>query len=77
MNKKTITAVLLASSLTLVGCYFHGGTQEHVSANTLGHELTDLKLALDKGAISEQEYERKKENLINSRNKKADEHEHN
>lgn len=67
MNYKTVPVLLLASSLTLSGCFFHGGTQEHINSPTLGQELTDLKSALDEGAISEQEFARKKESLIDDR----------
>ncbi len=67
MNNKIIPVLLLASSLTLGGCFFHGGTQEHINSPTLGQELTDLQSALDDGAISQQEYTRKKEQLISSR----------
>jgi len=67
LNNKTLPTLLLASALTMGGCYFHGGTQEHVNTPTLGKELTELKAALDEGAISRQEYDRKKSVLINER----------
>lgn len=67
MNHKTIALLLLSSSLTLGGCFFHGGTQEHINRPTLGQELTDLKAALDEGAVSQQEYQKKKEKLISDR----------
>lgn len=76
MNQKIIPVLLLASSLTLGGCYFHGGTQEHINPPTLGQELTELKSALDKGAISEQEYARKKEALISDWSKASAERKH-
>jgi len=64
LNNKTVPTLLLASTLVMGGCYFHGGTQEHVHTPTLGKELTELKSALDEGAISQQEYDRKKSTLI-------------
>jgi hypothetical protein len=45
---------------------FHGGEQKHVSSATLGQELSDLKVALDSGAISDQEYQAMKERMMNS-----------
>lgn len=76
MNNKIIPVLMLASFLTLGGCFFHGGTQEHINSPTLGQELTDLKAALDEGAISQQEYQRKKERLINDRQSQVSEHQH-
>ncbi|WP_157960414.1 SHOCT domain-containing protein [Marinimicrobium alkaliphilum] len=64
MNNKIILASLLASSLAMGGCFFHGGSHEHVNLPTLGQELTDLQVAFDKGAISQQEYEREKARLL-------------
>lgn len=76
MNKKIIPVLLLASSLTLGGCFFHGGTQEHINSPTLGQELTDLKTALDEGAISQQEYQSKKARLISEHQNQIAEHQH-
>lgn len=67
LNKRIVPILLLASALTMGGCYFHGGTQERVHTPTLGKELTELKSALDEGAISRQEYDRKKNTLISER----------
>jgi len=67
LNNKTLPTLLLASALTMGGCYFHGGSQEHVNTPTLGKELTELKAALDEGAISQQDYERKKRTLISEK----------
>lgn len=59
-----LTVVLMAGALS--ACMFHGGhTQKQVSTTTLGQELSDLKSALDKGAITESEYRAVKEELIN------------
>ncbi|MDQ2076825.1 SHOCT domain-containing protein [Marinimicrobium sp. ABcell2] len=67
MNNKIKAASFLALSLTMAGCMYHGGTQETIHQPTLGQELLDLQSALDKGAISQQEYARKKERLIDGR----------
>lgn len=65
---KTTTRILTIIVLTgmLGACMFHGGEQKHVSAPTLGQELSDLKVALDGGAISDQEYQEMRARIINS-----------
>ena len=66
--KRTVVVCLLAAALVGVsvcasGCVGIGGT-ENVVRPTAGQELIDLKTALDKGAISQAEYEQKKAQIL-------------
>lgn len=64
------TVVLMVGALG--ACAFHGGhTHKQVSTTTLGQELSDLKIALDNGAITESEYRTVKQELINACGSKA------
>lgn len=67
MNNKILTVPLLIGLLTVTGCAVHEGHEKHVNQPTLGAELTDLKKALDSGAISEQEYLKLKNQLTSSK----------
>jgi hypothetical protein len=63
MGLKTIlTAAMLAASISLVGC---GDTEVKQTSVSKGQELTDLKKALDSGAINEKEYERLRKEIMN------------
>ena len=53
----------LAAVAALQGCVAVGGTTRS-DAPTLGKELTDLKAALDAGAITEPEYQAAKSQLL-------------
>ena len=56
-------AILVAAlALTLTGCIGIGGSTNNPSK---GQELVDLKLALDKGAINQAEYDAAKMRVIN------------
>ena len=57
-----LPALALAAVLT-GGC---GGSDAKIEASTttMGQELTDLKKAYDSGIISEKEYERSKEKIL-------------
>lgn len=74
MKNKLTPALLLASTLFMGGCMFHGGHEETIYPPTLGQELIDLKTALDSGVISEQEHTRKKVQLTSSRKTAAAKH---
>lgn len=66
---KNVSRMLTVVFMTglLGACTFHGGHhQKHVSTTTLGQELTDLKTALEGGAMTESEYRVLKEQLINT-----------
>jgi ABC-type glycerol-3-phosphate transport system substrate-binding protein len=56
--------VLLAASLTACG---GGGADSSttVTTTTVGQQLTDLKKALDAGAITQSEYETQRRKILN------------
>jgi hypothetical protein len=60
--KPAFIALSLASTISLGGCFWSvgGGTQKVVKEHTAGEELTDLKRALDAGAVTPEEYEKLK-----------------
>lgn len=60
---KMVPAIVMLSMTLLAGC---GGGDSVVksSSTTMGQELTDLKKAYDQGIISEREYERSKEKIM-------------
>jgi len=57
-----ILSVLLL--LAISGCIAVGGTDNN-NRPTRGQELVDLKLALDRGAISQAEYDTTKARIMN------------
>jgi hypothetical protein len=65
---RTAQLVLIppAAAAMLAGCIAVGGN-EHYTKPTLGRQLMDLKTARDTGAVSEQEYEHAKEDLLRGR----------
>jgi hypothetical protein len=67
---KAVTALALCAVATslLTGCAWSiGGKKEGetIAQPTRGQQLIDLKRAKDQGAITEQEYEKQKEELLN------------
>jgi len=67
MKMKKITAILTAIILVsgITGCAMgNKGTVHYTRTTTIGQELIDLKEAKDKGAITEQEYNKVKEDII-------------
>ena len=60
-------AAVLAIALSLGGCIAVGGTS-NAQKPTTGQQLVDLKMALDKGAISQAEYDKQKAEILNSKN---------
>lgn len=64
MKRAAIMAALLASAVSLGGC-FGGDTEVQQTTVSKGQELTDLKKALDSGAINEKEYERLRKEIMN------------
>lgn len=66
MKNKIKAALFVTLAVTMAGCMYHGGTQD-IHPPTTGQELLDLRSALDNGAISEQEYAHKKQQLLSNR----------
>lgn len=56
-----IAIMVILSSLSVAGC---GGADVRTQTTTTGQELMDLKKAYDAGVISEKEYERKREEIL-------------
>ena len=58
-----LAAIILVSGIT--GCAMgNKGTVHYNRTTTIGKELLDLKEAKDKGALSEQEYNKVKKDLV-------------
>lgn len=69
MSRRLVPAVLVASLLCLGSCAWSIGDGDESFSRThptLGEELRDLKQACEEGAISQQEYEVAKRELIES-----------
>jgi hypothetical protein len=65
MKRLLFTGLILAAAI-LPGCIAVGGTSNTPRATT-GQELIDLKAALDRGAITQTEYDRKKAEILTER----------
>ena len=66
MNKPLLLASLLAFALLSAGCdNFNRSTK--VVTTTLGKEISDLKTALDQGAIDEEQYQKLLDEIIEQR----------
>lgn len=67
MLKSIITfAGISALVLGLAGCGGGGATTKVEARGTQGQQLLDLKEAYDKGVITEKEYEKAKEKILDS-----------
>jgi len=66
MVKTYLTAAVLAAScLGLSACGGGGANSETtVSTTTTGQELTDLQAALESGAITQEEFDKKKKEIL-------------
>lgn len=62
-GRSAIAGLVLAGALGVAGC---GGADVNTrtTATTTGQELMDLKQAYDSGVISEKEYQRKREEIL-------------
>lgn len=63
---RVLTMIILISfGAGLAGCGGgEGEVKKHTAGPTVGKELTDLKSAYEKGAISKEEYEKAKEKIL-------------
>ena len=64
-GRRMTAAAALAATLAAAGCSEHEVLQPTVSVS-VGQQLIDLKRARDSNALSERDYERQKEQLIDS-----------
>jgi hypothetical protein len=68
MKTRTVAATMLVmlTALGLTGCaMFNKGRVQYTRTTTLGQELIDLKTAKEKDAITEEEYSKAKQTLLN------------
>jgi PBP1b-binding outer membrane lipoprotein LpoB len=63
VKRKILIVLILA--FFLCGCVAGIGGTEKVEQPTVGQELTDLKKALDEGAVTEKEYMELKQKIMN------------
>ncbi len=69
MKRKLVIAALLAGlSVSLSACVGFGGkTQTTVKATTVGQELADLDAAYKAGLLTEEEYKKKRTEILKSK----------
>jgi len=63
----TVVMIALVLATGVSGCAGGGArteTQTEIRTTTTGQELTDLKKALDSGAITQQEYEAQRKKIL-------------
>lgn len=71
MGRRFVLVLALAAGLPVFsGCLFSGNSK--TIQPTVGQELTDLKTARDKGAITEDEYNSKRVALLEGNKQKKD-----
>jgi hypothetical protein len=65
--RSVVAAAGLLALLTLGGCFWSigGGSQKTVVEHSPGEQLTDLKRALETGAVSQDEYDKLKKVYLN------------
>jgi uncharacterized membrane protein len=62
---KTIAAALMVVAVVSVaGCGSSTDVRTHTNATTTGQELLDLKKAYDSGVITKEEYEEKRQEIL-------------
>jgi hypothetical protein len=64
MIRSILCAAMLIGAFALGGCIAVGGT---TNQPTRGQELIDLKTALDRGAITQADYDATKTQIVNRR----------
>lgn len=65
MQRIAISGILILSLATVSACGGGGARNTtNMTTATTGQELTDLKAALDAGALSPEEYEKKRKEIL-------------
>ncbi len=64
-----LLTLIVSAAVTMTGCSFtvHEPKEMGMRRNTVGQELIDLKRAYETGAINENEYENKRQELLENR----------
>lgn len=65
MQKPALLALALLAGLSLSACGRHEKVTTTVNTTTIGQELTDLQTAYEDGAITEEEHEAKRQEILN------------
>ena len=64
--KQKIIVLMLASLIISCGSFNEGQAELHINKNiSTGQELLDLKAALDEGIITEEEFDKLRDDIIN------------
>lgn len=61
---RTRTALLVAVTCMLSGCWNRGDTHMSLGSVSIGQQMIDLKSALEAGAMSQIEYDETKQTLL-------------
>jgi len=62
---RVLALVMAAMAMAASGCaMFNKGTMHYSRTTTVGKELVDLKDALDKGALTQDEYAKAKKDIL-------------
>ncbi len=64
MNITKLVVVMVCASLALTSCGRSSKSSANVTTVSTGQQLTDLKTAYDAGAMTEKEYEAKRQELL-------------
>lgn len=64
MNSAKLVLFVICASLALSACGRSSKATTNVSTVSTGQELTDLKAAYDSGALTEEEYEKKRAQIL-------------
>lgn len=68
MTRIIIGSLLVVSLLGVSACGFRSAkSSSTVNTTTTGQQLTDLKAALDDGAITEAEFEKKRKEILKAK----------
>lgn len=68
MKTTLFVALMLGMSVTVTGCGRSAKATTNVSTVSAGQQLTDLQKAYESGAITEKEYNKKREQILRDKN---------
>lgn len=64
MKRILLAALVVATSFAVASCGSRSKTTTNVSTTTTGQELSDLKAAYESGAMTAEEYENKRQEIL-------------